>query len=165
MIKKHHIDIKVKPLYLPHQSEPENSQYVFSYTVTLLNTGSVAARLHGAAEVIEARDFAVGSISETFESFPHLGPEVPAMGYSEEQIKDLEETLRRTPADLVLDASPAKLSRRVRVEKPIVSVEYEFAERGDALPAVLESFADVDPSGAAITTAPARLFAALGEQS
>jgi len=102
--------------------------------------GSVAASRFGATEVVDARPFVVGNLAETFARFPHLGPEVPAMGYSAEQIRDLEETLRRVPADLVLDATPASLSRRIRLDKPILTVEYDFAERGNVLPALLERF-------------------------
>jgi predicted GTPase len=102
--------------------------------------GSVAAHRFGAAEIIDARPFAVGSLAETFDHFPHLGPEVPAMGYSEDQIRDLEETLRRVPADIVLDATPAALSRRIHLDKPIINVEYHFAERGNELPEILERF-------------------------
>jgi predicted GTPase len=104
--------------------------------------GSVAANRFGAAKVIDARPFAVASLAETFARFPHLGPEVPAMGYSADQIRDLEATLRRVPADIVLDATPAALSRRVRLDKPIINVEYAFAERGNVLPAVLGRFKD-----------------------
>jgi predicted GTPase len=102
--------------------------------------GSVAASRFGAAEVVDARPFAVASLAETFTRFPHLGPEVPAMGYNTEQIRDLEETLDRVPADVVLDATPAALARHIRLDKPIINVEYEFAERGNALPAILERF-------------------------
>jgi len=102
--------------------------------------GSLAAERFGAAEVVDARPFAVGSIAETYAAFPHLGPEVPAMGYSPAQIRDLEETLRLAPVDLVLDATPARLSRRIRLDVPIISVDYEFSERGDVLPSVLERF-------------------------
>lgn len=102
--------------------------------------GSVAAHRHGAAEVVDAGPYAVGSIAETFAQFPHLGPEVPAMGYSENQIRDLEATLRNVPADVVLDATPANLARRIRIETPIVQVEYEFEERGAELPGILEKF-------------------------
>ena len=62
------------------------------------------------------------------------------MGYSEEQIRDLEETLRRVPADIVLDATPAALTRRIHLNKPILNVEYDFVERGNVLPAILERF-------------------------
>jgi len=102
--------------------------------------GSLAARRHGAGEIVDARPFAVGSIADTYAKFPHLGPEVPAMGYSPQQIRDLEQTLRATPADLVLDATPASLSKRVRLDVPIVGVEYAFAERGSVLPDLLERF-------------------------
>lgn len=102
--------------------------------------GSLAAARFGAGEVVDARSFAVGSIAETYAAFPHLGPEVPAMGYSHSQIADLERTLRRAPVDLVLDATPAVLSKRIRLEVPIVSVDYEFSERGDVLPSLLERF-------------------------
>jgi predicted GTPase len=102
--------------------------------------GSLAAERFGAAEVVDARPFAVGSIAETYAAFPHLGPEVPAMGYSAAQIRDLELTLRLTPADLVLDATPAMLSKRIRLEVPIIGVDYEFSERGDVLPSVLDRF-------------------------
>ena len=102
--------------------------------------GSVAAKKFGAGEVVDARPFAFGSIAETFARFPHLQFEVPAMGYSEAQIRDLEETFRRTPADLVLDATPAELARRIQLDKPIVQVEYELAERGSTLAIVLEQF-------------------------
>ena len=102
--------------------------------------GSVAADRFGAAEVVDARPFAVASLADTFARFPHLGQEVPAMGYSEEQIRDLEETLRRVPADIVLDATPAALARRIHLNKPILNVEYDFVERGNVLPAILERF-------------------------
>jgi predicted GTPase len=102
--------------------------------------GSVAAERFGASQIVDARPFAVGSLAETFTRFSHLRDEVPAMGYSDQQILDLEETLARTPADIVIDATPADLSLRIQIDKPVVSVEYEFAERGEVLPAVLEEF-------------------------
>jgi len=102
--------------------------------------GTLAAHRFGAGEILDARSYAVGSIAETFAKFPHLGPEVPAMGYSPRQILDLEQTLRATPADLVLDATPAALSKRIRLDVPIIGVEYAFAERGSVLPALLERF-------------------------
>jgi predicted GTPase len=104
--------------------------------------GSVAARRFGAEQIVDARPFAVGTLAETFARFPHLRDEVPAMGYSTEQIRDLEETLARTPADIVIDATPADLARRVHSNKPIVNVDYEFAERGNVLSSVLDNFSD-----------------------
>jgi predicted GTPase len=102
--------------------------------------GSVAATRFGAGQIVDARPFAVGTLADTFASYPHLGQEVPAMGYSKEQIRDLEETLRRTPADVVLDATPAVLSRRLRLDQPVINVEYDFAERGNDLMPILKRF-------------------------
>jgi len=102
--------------------------------------GSVAARRFGAGEIVDARPFAIGTLAETFRQFPHLRDEIPAMGYSAQQIRDLEETLGRTPAEVVIDATPADLSRRIHVDQTIVNVDYEFAERGEILSTVLEDF-------------------------
>ena len=104
--------------------------------------GTLAARRFGAAEIVEARPYAVGELAEAFARFPHLGPEVPALGYSERQVQDLEATLSRTPADLILDATPARLANRIRLDKPVVRVEYAFAERGTSLDALLGDFVD-----------------------
>jgi predicted GTPase len=102
--------------------------------------GTIAARRFDVGEIVDARAFAVGSIRDTFDRFPHLGPELPAMGYSPAQVHDLEQTLLRTPAQVVLDATPASLSGRLDLDKPIVNVAYEFAERGDVLHPILERF-------------------------
>jgi predicted GTPase len=104
--------------------------------------GSVAARRFGAGQIVDARPFAIGTLAETFKQFPHLRDEIPAMGYSAQQIRDLEATLGRTPADVVIDATPADLSRRIHVDQPIVNVDYEFAERGEILSTVLEDFSN-----------------------
>ena len=102
--------------------------------------GTVAARRYGASQVVDARPHAVGAIADTFREFPHLEGEVPAMGYSPQQIRDLQETLRATPADVILDATPAALTRLIEVDKPLVQVSYEFKERGSVLPRILEQF-------------------------
>jgi predicted GTPase len=104
--------------------------------------GRVAARRFGAGQIIDARPYAVGTLADTFRQFPHLQDEIPAMGYSDQQIRDLEATLARTPADILIDATPADLARRIHVDQPIVNVDYEFAERGDILSPVLEDFSD-----------------------
>ncbi len=88
--------------------------------------GIVAARRFGAAEIIDPRPYAVGSIVETFRTYPHTGPLLPAMGYSEAQIRDLEETIRRTPCDLVIAATPIDLSRVARIHQPVQRVRYEL---------------------------------------
>ena len=91
--------------------------------------GVVAARQFGAAERVDPRPYAVGSIRETFERFPHLDRLLPAMGYSETQCRELEETINRTPADLVLVATPVNLGRLLRLNKESLRVSYEIAER------------------------------------
>jgi predicted GTPase len=102
--------------------------------------GTVAAARYGASATVDARPYASGAIADMFREFPHLQGEVPAMGYSAQQIRDLESTLRRTPADAVLDATPVDLSRLIKLDKPIVDVRYEFKERGNLLPGILEKF-------------------------
>jgi predicted GTPase len=92
--------------------------------------GVLAARKHGASELVDPRAFAVGSIAETFAAYPGTGPLLPAMGYGEEQVKDLEATIARTPADLVLIATPIDLRRVIRLDKPSLRVGYELQERG-----------------------------------
>jgi predicted GTPase len=91
--------------------------------------GVVAARQLGAAGRVDPRPFAAGSIRETFERFPHLNALLPAMGYSEAQRKELEETINRTPCDLVLVATPVDLARLLRLNKPSLRVSYEIEER------------------------------------
>ena len=90
--------------------------------------GVVAARQFGAAEMVDPRPYAVGSIRATFEKFPHLGALLPAMGYSETQRHELEETIKRVPCDLVLVATPIDLARTIKLEKPNLRVQYEAEE-------------------------------------
>lgn len=89
--------------------------------------GMAAAKAAG-AEPVDPRPFAVGSIRETFGRYPHLGAVLPAMGYSEAQKKELAETIERTPADLVLVATPADLGRFIKISKPSVRAAYEIEE-------------------------------------
>ncbi len=93
--------------------------------------GTIAARTHGAGEMVDPRDKAVGSIKETFEKYPHIGPLLPAMGYSPEQIKDLETTINRVECDLVLFATPIDLPKLVTIEKPALRVRYEYKDHGE----------------------------------
>lgn len=102
--------------------------------------GTIAAHQHGASTIVDARPYAVGSIAETFRDFPHLKGELPALGYTPEQIKDLEATLEQVPADLILAATPIDLTRLIKPQRPIVSVRYEFRERGDQLHGLLRRF-------------------------
>jgi predicted GTPase len=92
--------------------------------------GVLAARQHGAAEVVDPRPYAVGSIAATFASYPGIGPLLPAMGYGEAQVRDLELTIRHTPAELVLIATPIDLRRLIRIDQPSLRVGYELQELG-----------------------------------
>jgi predicted GTPase len=88
----------------------------------------VAARQCEAGELVDPRPYAVGSIRETYERFPHLQSLLPAMGYSSIQRHELEETINRTPCDLVLVATPVDLARILKLNKPCVRVSYEVEE-------------------------------------
>lgn len=90
--------------------------------------GVVAARQFGAVEMVDPRPYAVGSIRATFDKFPHLGTVLPAMGYSDTQRHELEETIKRVPCDLVLVATPIDLARTIKLEKPSLRVRYEAEE-------------------------------------
>ncbi|MGA9350125.1 MAG: cyclic 2,3-diphosphoglycerate synthase [Anaerolineae bacterium] len=92
--------------------------------------GIVAAKRFGAAEIVDPRPYAVGSIVETFEKYPQTGPLLPAMGYSEKQIEELETTINNTPCDLVIVATPIDLGRLIEVNKPVIRVRYELQEIG-----------------------------------
>jgi predicted GTPase len=105
--------------------------------------GVVAANRFGATKLVDPRPFAVGSIQRTFEKFQHLGKVLPAMGYSEIQRHELEETIRRVPCDVVLVATPIDLARAVQLDKPNVRVRYEVEEVGEPkISYLLERFTD-----------------------
>jgi len=87
--------------------------------------GYVAAKKYGAAEIIDPRPYAKGIIAEMYREYPHMAEVVPSTGYTPEQIRDLEETLRSVPADVIVSGTPIDLSRIVNVDKPIVQVKYE----------------------------------------
>lgn len=90
--------------------------------------GIVAARAHGASEFIDPRPYAVGKIKETFEKYPGVGTLLPAMGYSEQQIRDLQATIDRTPADAFIIGTPIDLRRLIRFPKPALRVSYDLEE-------------------------------------
>ena len=90
--------------------------------------GVVAANKHGAAELVDPRPYAVGSIRATFEKYPHLTNLLPAMGYSDAQRHELEQTIAQVPCDTVVVATPVNLGRLLKVEKPMVRVRYEIQE-------------------------------------
>jgi predicted GTPase len=92
--------------------------------------GVLAAQRYGAAEIVDPRPYTVGTLTETFEKYPDIGTLLPAMGYGDEQMKDLAETIARTPADVVLVATPIDLRRTIKIEKPALRVRYELQEIG-----------------------------------
>jgi predicted GTPase len=92
--------------------------------------GVVAARRFGAAEIVNPRPYAVGSILKTYEKYSKTGDVLPAMGYSQEQVQELEQTINNTPCDLVIIATPIDLRRIVTINKPSQRVRYEIQEIG-----------------------------------
>jgi len=92
--------------------------------------GVLAAIRHGAAAIVDPRPYTVGTLTETFQKYPGIGTLLPAMGYGEQQVKDLEATIARTPCDLVLIATPIDLRRVLKIDKPALRVGYELQEIG-----------------------------------
>jgi predicted GTPase len=103
--------------------------------------GMKAAVALGAAEIVDPRPYAVGSIATAYQAYPHIGHVLPALGYSNEQLRDLEATVAAVPAEVVISASPFDLTRTIRIDLPVVKVTYELEERGlPSLSSVLEEF-------------------------
>ncbi len=94
--------------------------------------GVIAARRFGADALVDPRPYLVGSLQEAFRTYPHIGTLLPAMGYGERQVHDLEATINRTPCDLVVSATPVDLTRLMTIEKPVVHIRYEYQDH-DAL--------------------------------
>jgi predicted GTPase len=92
--------------------------------------GWVAARRYGAAEIVDPRPFAVGSIKATYEKYPTTGPVLPAMGYGKEQMKELEQTINNADVDLVVIGTPIDLGSLLKINKPTQRVRYELQEIG-----------------------------------
>jgi predicted GTPase len=93
--------------------------------------GWVAARRNSAAEIVDPRPYAVGSIKDTFEKYPDTGPILPAMGYGDAMVKDLQDTINASDVDLVISATPIDLTRIIKVNKPMQRVRYELQEIGE----------------------------------
>ncbi len=92
--------------------------------------GMVAAEKFGAADVVDPRPYTVGSITETFEKYPDIGELLPAMGYGDQQIKDLEKTIAKTKCDVVIIGTPIDLRRVIDIKQPSVRVSYDLQEIG-----------------------------------
>lgn len=91
---------------------------------------TIAAKKFGAKEIVDPREFAVRSIRDTFEKYPDIGKLLPAMGYGDKQIKDLEDSINRVPCDSVLIGTPIDLRRLIKFKKPAVRINYELQEIG-----------------------------------
>lgn len=105
--------------------------------------GTVAARRFGAAKIIDPRRYAVGTLAEAYNHFPHLGAVVPALGYSAQQCRDLTATIDDSGADIVVDASPCRLDRLLDLKTKLVRVGYNFRQVSGAplLKTVLQAIA------------------------
>jgi predicted GTPase len=108
--------------------------------------GTVLARKFGAGEIVDPRPFAVGSIAATYTTYPGIGHLLPAMGYGDQQIRELEATIAQVPCDLVIVGTPIDLRRLVKIDKPVVRARYELQEIGrpdlsDALAPLLKEVA------------------------
>jgi len=93
--------------------------------------GTVAAQKFGAAEILDPRPYCEGEIKKTFETYPGIGILLPAMGYGDKQVRDLEHTINRVPCDTVVIGTPINLKRIIRINKPAVRVFYDLAEIGE----------------------------------
>ncbi|WP_050048073.1 cyclic 2,3-diphosphoglycerate synthase [Halanaeroarchaeum sulfurireducens] len=111
---------------------------------TATGAASIAAEQYGADWVVDPRKGAVGSIADLYDEYPHLGKVIPAMGYSDEQVAELERSINNVDCDVVLAGTPIDLSQIVDVEKPVVRVRYDIEERGEpTFEDVLDEHADV----------------------
>ena len=103
--------------------------------------GSVAARKFGAGEIVDAKPSAIGSIKQVYENYPHILKVLPAMGYGDEQIRELEETINNIDCDVIISGTPIDIKRVIKTEKPVLRVAYELQEIGNpTLEDVLERF-------------------------
>jgi len=92
------------------------------------SVGAIAAHQYGARELVNPRPFAVGSIKKTYEKYPHIGFVLPAMGYGAKQVRELEQTIEKTPCDSVVLGTPIDIRRIIKVTKPAARVRYEMRE-------------------------------------
>ena len=96
-----------------------------------IGAGVVAARKYGATELVDPRPYTVGRLTETFEIYPEIGVLLPAMGYGEQQLKDLETTINNTDCDSVVIGTPIDLNRLIDIKKPNTRVYYDLQEIGE----------------------------------
>ncbi|MFP4218372.1 MAG: GTPase, partial [Salinarchaeum sp.] len=104
--------------------------------------GLIAARRADAAEIVDPRGTAIGSIATLFEKYDHVGPVLPAMGYNDAQRADLAATIAAVDPDVVVSATPHNLEAVIEIDVPVVRVRYELKERNLPLDTILERHAD-----------------------
>lgn len=95
-----------------------------------IGAGTIAAQRFEAKELVDPRPYIVGKLNETFETYRDIGTLLPAMGYGEQQLKDLEETINKTECDAVIIGTPIDLTREIKIDKPCIRVNYELDEAG-----------------------------------
>lgn len=106
-----------------------------------LGAGLLAAQKYKAAQIVDPRPYLKGKLAETFQTYPHIGTLLPAMGYGDAQIRDLQETIQNTPCQSVVIGTPIDLSRLFPIHKPHTRIHYELEERdGNRLEIILEQF-------------------------
>jgi predicted GTPase len=125
------------PLFVDHPEEIRGKRVLvvedgptLTHGEMAYGAGWVAARRFGAAEIVDPRPFAVGSIAATYKKYPKTGPILPAMGYGDEMTKDLEKTIDAADVDLVVIGTPIDLTRVLTLSKPSQRVRYELQEIG-----------------------------------
>jgi predicted GTPase len=119
----------------------------FTHGGMAFGAGIIAAKKYGAKELVDPRLHAVGSILEVYTKFPHLGAVLPAMGYSEEQIKELEMTINSADCDVVVVGTPIDLGRLLKLNKPVVRVRYRIEELDEKLEDVIDEWLKSRSSG------------------
>ncbi len=103
--------------------------------------GIIAATQHGASKIVDPRPYAVGSIKDTFQKYPHLDKVLPAMGYGKKQTAELAQTIDKANCDLVVSGTPIDLGRLIKTNKRILRVNYKLEEIGSPdLKEVLKEF-------------------------
>jgi len=103
--------------------------------------GTIAAKENKAKSIVDAQKYAYGSIKDVYKKYPHLKRVLPAMGYGKKQIKELEKTINKAKCDLIIDGSPVNIRRLIKVNKPVLNVDYELGKGAvDELRIILKKF-------------------------
>jgi len=121
--------------------EAIGSRLIFTSEGMKYGAGTIAANKAGADHIVDPRPYTVGTITDTFNKYPDIGPVLPAMGYSDQQVHDLEQTINRTKCDAVVIGTPIDLTRIININKPATRVRYEIKEIGElSLVQVIDEF-------------------------